>query len=93
MSTVEPTAYYILCRTRTVLSRKPYRDWREIQDEFDDYMASVGPSTETEWAKYFEWDYGPDDARWPFSRAAIAALFRGTCERIEVEESTEAPGD
>lgn len=26
-----------------LISRKPYASWREIQDEYDGYMASLGP--------------------------------------------------
>ena len=26
-----------------LISRKPYTSWREIQDEYDSYMASLGP--------------------------------------------------
>ena len=26
-----------------LISRKPYATWQEIQDEYDDYMASLGP--------------------------------------------------
>jgi len=42
----------ILTRKEVLISRKPYASWREIQDEYDDYMASLGPwdtATATSW--------------------------------------------
>lgn len=36
--------HIIFTRNEEVLiSRKPYASWREIQDEYDGYMASLGP--------------------------------------------------
>lgn len=31
--------HIILTRKEVLISRKPYASWREIQDEFDDYVA------------------------------------------------------
>ncbi|MDQ4624854.1 hypothetical protein [Janthinobacterium lividum] len=44
--------HIILTRKEVLISRKPYASWREIQDEFDDYVASLGPwdtATATSW--------------------------------------------
>ena len=44
--------HIILTRKEVLISRKPYASWREIQDEYDDYMASLGPwdtATATSW--------------------------------------------
>ncbi len=41
---MNPLFHLIFLRVGAVLlSRKPYADWREIQDEWDDYMTSLGP--------------------------------------------------
>ncbi|WP_159038439.1 hypothetical protein [Brumimicrobium mesophilum] len=39
------------------MSRKQYSDWREIQDEYDDYMASVGFETLLDVQNYIKMDY------------------------------------
>lgn len=56
-----------------VLSRKPYADWREIQDEWDDYMTSLGPWTAEDVLDFFRVDF-KDEASWPFSAAEVAAF-------------------
>lgn len=40
-----------------LVSRKPYADWREIQDEFADYMTSLGPFTADEAADWLAHEY------------------------------------
>ena len=40
-----------------LLSRKLYRDWREIQDEFEDYQTSLGPWSISEVLEFLQWDY------------------------------------
>ncbi|MEZ5009530.1 MAG: hypothetical protein R2753_15400 [Chitinophagales bacterium] len=40
-----------------LLSRKQYLDWREIQDEYDDYMASLDFETLTDVQDYIKMDY------------------------------------
>jgi hypothetical protein len=54
-----------------VISKKPYSDWREIQDEYADFMTSLGPYTEDGLLDFFEQQYGDDDARWAFSRECM----------------------
>lgn len=51
-----------------IISKRPYSGWREIQDEYADYMTSLGPYTEEDLLDFFEQQYGLDDARWAFSR-------------------------
>jgi hypothetical protein len=44
--------HIILTRNEVLISRTPYASWREIQGEYDDYMASLGPwdtATATSW--------------------------------------------
>lgn len=42
-----------------LLSRKVYADWREIQSEFEDFMASLGPWAEDEVVEFLTGEY-PD---------------------------------
>lgn len=39
------------------LSKKDYSSWREIQDEFSDYKASLGPWEADVVAEYLQHDY------------------------------------
>jgi hypothetical protein len=58
-----------------LVSRKPYTDWREIQDEFDeDFMTSLGPWTAEEVVGFFCDQYGEDESRWPFAAADVEAF-------------------
>ncbi len=54
-----------------LLSKRGYSDWREIQDEYENYMTSLGPYSEEDVLDFFSQDYGGDDAGWPFSREQI----------------------
>ena len=56
-----------------LLSRKPYTDWREIQDEWDDYMTSLGPWTAEDVVEFFREDFR-DEADWPFTAGEVAAF-------------------
>ncbi len=40
-----------------LISRKPYASWREIQDEYDDYMASLGPWDVTTVVSWLDEEY------------------------------------
>lgn len=60
---------------RLLLVKRPDADWRQLQDEYADYMTSLGPWTDEEIATYFTDDYTEDDSRWPFSRQAINEYF------------------
>lgn len=72
---MNPTFHVIFLRSDALLiSRKPYADWREIQDEWDDYMTSLGPWTVEDVVGFFEQQYGPDERRWPFTAGAVAAF-------------------
>jgi hypothetical protein len=43
--------------------KRPDADWRQLQDEYADYMASPGPWTADEIAEHLALDYGEDDSR------------------------------
>lgn len=42
---------------KMLLSRKQYSDWREIQDEYDDYMASLDFESLLDVQDYIKLDY------------------------------------
>ena len=73
-----------------MLTKKEYADWRQVQDEYEDYMASLGPLSEVEWVEHFADDSGPDDTRWPFSRAEMATFFAGGVQCLERPEPPSA---
>jgi hypothetical protein len=66
-----------------LLSKKPYSDWREIQDEYADYMTSLGPFSEEELLDFFSEEYGGDDARWAFSREQMREFMRSDAAVLE----------
>jgi hypothetical protein len=73
----EPRAHLVFLRSdRLPIVKRPEADWRQLQDEYADYMASLGPWTAEEIAGHFALDYGTDDGRWPFTRRAIADFMR-----------------
>jgi len=83
-----PTLHLIYLRSGAVLlSRKPYADWREIQDEWDDYMTSLEPWTVEDVVDFFRQQYGPDEARWPFTAGAVAAFAASERVVMRTDES------
>ncbi len=76
-----------LRRDALLISRKPYADWREIQDEWDDYMTSLGPWTVEEVVGFFEQQYGPDERRWPFAAAEVEAFAASDRLVMSTDES------
>lgn len=57
-----------------IISKKKYSDWREIQDEYDDFMTSLGSWTAEAVISFYELDFGQDANDWPFSRELILAF-------------------
>ncbi|NJL55564.1 hypothetical protein HC928_10485 [bacterium] len=49
----ELSLHIIYLKSQMLLSKKQYSDWREIQDEFIDYVTSLGPWTEQEVIDFF----------------------------------------
>lgn len=75
MSDRGPDAYLVYCESRMLLDRGMYQSWREIQDTYSDYVASLGPWAETDIISFLADDFGPDDSQWPFTQAAINSFF------------------
>lgn len=55
-------------RRGTLLTKRPYASWRELQDEYDDYMASLGPYSTADLIEYLEVEYPTSQL---FGRLAI----------------------
>ncbi|WP_316415591.1 hypothetical protein [Mesoterricola silvestris] len=51
--------HVIYTKAEMLLSKKSYTSWRDIQDEYEDYMASFGPWSIEQVLGLFEKDY-PD---------------------------------
>jgi hypothetical protein len=70
-----PEAHIVYCESRMLLDRGRYGSWRDIQDTYPDYMASLGPWCEEDIVGFLFDDFGPDEAQWPFTRRAVAEFF------------------
>jgi hypothetical protein len=55
--------YIIFRESGMLLSKKSYGTWREIQDEYSDYKASLGPWSPDEILGYLEDDYSTLEPR------------------------------
>jgi ketosteroid isomerase-like protein len=67
-----------------ILSKVRYKDWSEIQEEYEDYMTSVGPWS-LEWILSFFRDEYKDEENWAFSQEAIKT-FMESDEHILVSD-------
>jgi hypothetical protein len=52
--------YLIITQQGLFLSSKHYGSWRDIQDEFEDYQASLGAWTAEEMINFLCDEYGSD---------------------------------
>lgn len=85
------TAWLIYLETGMLLSRREFRDWREIQERYRDiYTANLSPMTAEELIEYFTWDFREETA-WPFSRREILDFFAGTEEELFRGSGTDKP--
>lgn len=76
----KPRAHVIYLRANGVaLSREPVGSWRDLQERYDDYMASLGPWTLEEILDHFATQFGADGTAWPIARTAIEEFM--TCGR------------
>lgn len=57
-----------------LLSKKIYKSWREVQDEYEKYKANLEPMTCEEIIDFFEMDFN-NELHWPFSRKRIMEFF------------------
>jgi hypothetical protein len=70
-----------------LLDRGQYGSWRDIQDAYPDYKASLGPWSEAEIVEYLTVDFPPDESRWPFTRRAIAEFFRSEAQLLVCQDA------
>ncbi len=71
MNDTSAAAHLIYLRSGPlIISRKRYADWREIQDEYEDYMTSLGPFSEEALLEFLSDEYG-DESRWGFTAREI----------------------
>ncbi|MCU0703532.1 MAG: hypothetical protein MUF18_06090 [Fimbriiglobus sp.] len=88
----EPSAHLVFLRSGgLLLVKRPDWDWRRLQDEVEDYMASLGPGTAAEIAGHFTLDYGEDDSRWPIRRSVIEAFMLSGCWLMSDGEAGATP--
>lgn len=75
----EPRAHLVFLRSGGLLIvKRPAVEWQQLQDEYADYMTSLGPWTAEEIAEHFTADYGEDASRWPFICRDIAEFMRSS---------------
>lgn len=67
-----------------LLVKRPEASWRQLQDEYQCYVASLGPWSAPEICEYFALDYGNNDSAWPFRQTAIIQ-FMQAAEPYELE--------
>jgi ketosteroid isomerase-like protein len=77
-------AHIIYLRSRPiVLSKVRYSSWHDIQDDYEDYMTSLGPWDVERILSYFENEY-KEEVSWFFSREQIRS-FMNSGEHILLE--------
>ena len=64
-----------------LLSRKKYSDWREIQDEYDDYMTSLDFESIMDVEEYIRMDYNLTSDK---AKSEVKKLNDSTKETIEI---------
>mmetsp|Transcript_21530 Transcript_21530/g.29982 ORF Transcript_21530/g.29982 Transcript_21530/m.29982 type:complete len:81 (+) Transcript_21530:98-340(+) len=67
---------------KMLLSRKQYSDWREIQDEYDDYMASLDFETLADVQDYIIMDYKLTSEK---AKQEVNRIDETSDETIEIE--------
>ncbi len=70
-----------------LLSRKQYSGWREIQDEYESYMTSVGPFSVEELLGFLSEEYGSDEGKWGFSSEEIRSFMKSDAIVLEARRS------
>lgn len=69
-------AYIIHLRIGTmIISKVQYSDWSKIQDDYEDYMTSLGPYDVDELLSYFENEY-KDESSWVFRKNQIQSFMK-----------------
>jgi len=75
--------HIIYTENAMLISRKKYSSWQEIQNEFVDYKASLGPWSEDEVTEYLLDDY-PE--LFPSVHTQISKLINEDCDYLPLVE-------
>jgi hypothetical protein len=75
----KPLLHIIYLESQMLLSKKRYLDWRQVQDEFTDYKASLGPWSVTEILDFLYMEY---PTHCPFPQEQIQAFLDSDAEII-----------
>ena len=59
----------VFTRHAMILSKRRYRSWQEVQDDFEDYISSLGPYSFDELFDYLTNDYTSSTV--PFDRDEV----------------------
>lgn len=74
--------FIIHTKSTMLLSKKEYESWKDIQDQYPDYMASLGPWTSEETIEYLAREY-PDLE--PSASVQVQLLLKGSDEFKELK--------
>ncbi|WP_411990762.1 hypothetical protein [Agarivorans sp. DSG3-1] len=64
-----------------LLSKKAYESWKEVQDQYPDYMASLGPWSAEEVIDYLDDEYSDLS---PKASIQVKSLIDGAQECLEL---------
>jgi hypothetical protein len=67
---------------KTLLSRKHYSDWREIQDEYKDYLASLDFESLQDIEEYIKVDYKLTSEK---AKQEVNKINESSIDTIEIE--------
>ncbi|HYO98630.1 MAG TPA: hypothetical protein VER76_00270 [Pyrinomonadaceae bacterium] len=73
---------------RMLLSKKQYSDWREIQDEYESYLTSLGSFSVEELVMFLSEEYGRDERKWGFSREEIERFMKSDTIVLEARQGS-----
>ncbi|TFH04710.1 MAG: nuclear transport factor 2 family protein [Candidatus Thorarchaeota archaeon] len=86
MSKETQVAHIIYLRSGpTILSKVRYSNWHDIQDDYEDYMTSLGPWDVVGILSYFEEEF-KEESSWLFSREQIRN-FMSSGEHLLTEDN------
>jgi hypothetical protein len=72
---------------RMLLSKQQYSDWREIQDEYESYLTSLGPFSVEELVSFLWEEYGNGAGQWGFSGEEISNFMKSDTTVLEARRS------
>lgn len=71
-----------LSSNKVLVSQKLYFDWKEIQNDFDDYMANVDFNSIEEIKEYIQFDYKLTEDK---ARKEAEKITESNSEYVEIE--------